>query len=670
MTRSPRYSAQPESVQPDSLNNLERLILAQAVYELGSEHWDGVARILSQHPLVNKRDSAAFSPSACQAIYDLLLKDVGLDSSEAEKQPRNAHSNNLKLAQRMYQARVVELRQLILAEEARFKCVFLSPSFAEFCALTRRRSVAAEIEAIRAGRWDSKVTERLAASEDASEKPLNGAEEPESDLTGVSDSSPSVSHAQIDQPVPEEEAVQRQLNEDVPMADLPHISALEATGQDDAIAAARVPETPSQPSPAAGTHVDEEVHPPPSPQPSIESPDPLDVIPHTDEDGEDGSASIHGDSETVVAPPASSPLQDEHPDDVVPAEGQQSDVTESSEVPEDADGSDSVEHAEPSESTERPELEGGTAPAEHAGTPSSHSAVEETPEVVELGASSAEDVLVASPEPAQDIHSEAAPSPVEEAADEAMASAVGTPQAEDVESEAAVPGSPEVKDEEMQPDDNQPEETQENKEDMMDVEPLDEAEVASSTTEPPRRECTLRTHSSLRGADSGLPDKRKVSEATSTFSDSTRDRKKAREDSQPVDEEEPGPVRRRGRPPAGDSQTSKKFQTVIIMVHSQISQHRNGNIFHNPIKTSEAPDYYEIVKRPMDLKTVKARIREGQISNSAEFQRDVYLMFANSLMYNRPGSDIYTMAEEMMLESEAQINTFRQTEGIIKGGHR
>ena len=35
-----------------------------------------------------------------------------------------AHSNNLKLAQRMYQARVLELKQLILAEEARFKFVF------------------------------------------------------------------------------------------------------------------------------------------------------------------------------------------------------------------------------------------------------------------------------------------------------------------------------------------------------------------------------------------------------------------------------------------------------------------------------------------------------------------------------------------------------------------
>lgn len=35
-------------------------------------------------------------------------------------------------------------------------------------------------------------------------------------------------------------------------------------------------------------------------------------------------------------------------------------------------------------------------------------------------------------------------------------------------------------------------------------------------------------------------DKRKVSEAASIFSDAARDRKKTREDSQPVDEDEPG----------------------------------------------------------------------------------------------------------------------------------
>ena len=93
----------------------------------------------------------------------------------------------------------------------------------------------------------------------------------------------------------------------------------------------------------------------------------------------------------------------------------------------------------------------------------------------------------------------------------------------------------------------------------------------------------------------------------------------------------------------------KRFQTLISLLHSQISQHRNGAIFHNPIKPSEAPDYHDIVKRPMDLKTIKMRVRDGSITNSLEFQRDVLLMFGNAMMYNRPGSSIYGMTEEVWL---------------------
>ncbi|KAG8747390.1 hypothetical protein FRC10_001061 [Ceratobasidium sp. 414] len=115
-------------------------------------------------------------------------------------------------------------------------------------------------------------------------------------------------------------------------------------------------------------------------------------------------------------------------------------------------------------------------------------------------------------------------------------------------------------------------------------------------------------------------------------------------------------------------QTNKKFQSVIGMVHSQIYQLRGGNIFHNPIKKSEAPDYYEIVRRPMDLKTVKARIKDGLVSSTDHFKRDVYLMFANAIMYNRPGTSVNDIAAEMMLESEKHIADFRAAEEFNKPG--
>ena len=164
--------------------------------------------------------------------------------------------------------------------------------------------------------------------------------------------------------------------------------------------------------------------------------------------------------------------------------------------------------------------------------------------------------------------------------------------------------------------------------------------------------------------------KRKASDADTAMLDVQREKKRPREESEPADEEDgehpvssrtrnatlkrrTGVPKTRRRERTGGS--DKRFQNMIGMLHSQISAHRYGNIFHNPIKKSEAPDYHDIVKRPMDLKTIKSRVKDGLISNSLEFQRDIFLMFANAMMYNRPGSEIYNMAEEVQSQLSSCI---------------
>jgi bromodomain-containing protein 8 len=107
---------------------------------------------------------------------------------------------------------------------------------------------------------------------------------------------------------------------------------------------------------------------------------------------------------------------------------------------------------------------------------------------------------------------------------------------------------------------------------------------------------------------------------------------------------------RRRRTHAG-APADKKFQTLILGLHQQIHQHKCGAIFHHPIKPSDAPDYPLLIHRPVDLKTIKARVRSGEISNSVEYRRDIALMFANAMMFNRPSSDVYKMAEEVLCPS-------------------
>jgi hypothetical protein len=91
----------------------------------------------------------------------------------------------------------------------------------------------------------------------------------------------------------------------------------------------------------------------------------------------------------------------------------------------------------------------------------------------------------------------------------------------------------------------------------------------------------------------------------------------------------------------------KSFKKTIDLLFQSISNHRSSSIFQVPIRANEAPDYHDIVYRPMDLRTIKGRIRDGQISTVDEFERDVMLMFANALMYNDPESDVYQRTEEV-----------------------
>ncbi|WWC91598.1 uncharacterized protein L201_006544 [Kwoniella dendrophila CBS 6074] len=107
------------------------------------------------------------------------------------------------------------------------------------------------------------------------------------------------------------------------------------------------------------------------------------------------------------------------------------------------------------------------------------------------------------------------------------------------------------------------------------------------------------------------------------------------------------------------TQAQRSSQKLLYSLLDIISSHRNGNVFQNPVKKSEASDYYQIIKRPMDLKTIRIKIKEGIITRIDEFERDVLLIFANAMMYNDPDSQVYEMAKEMLKSTEDHIAHFK-----------
>ncbi|OUM66974.1 hypothetical protein PIROE2DRAFT_40419 [Piromyces sp. E2] len=107
---------------------------------------------------------------------------------------------------------------------------------------------------------------------------------------------------------------------------------------------------------------------------------------------------------------------------------------------------------------------------------------------------------------------------------------------------------------------------------------------------------------------------------------------------------------------------SKGWRKNIMMIWNDIANHRYGPVFLNPVKVEDAPDYYDIIKKPMDLNSIKQRVKDGIITSTIEFHRDVMLMCTNSLMYNQEDSEVYPMALEMKEHADHEIKNLRMYE--------
>ncbi|XP_037605699.1 bromodomain-containing protein 8-like isoform X2 [Sebastes umbrosus] len=113
-------------------------------------------------------------------------------------------------------------------------------------------------------------------------------------------------------------------------------------------------------------------------------------------------------------------------------------------------------------------------------------------------------------------------------------------------------------------------------------------------------------------------------------------------------------------------QAHKIWKKAIMLVWRAAANHRYANVFLQPVTDEIAPGYHSIVQRPMDLAAIKKNIETGSTRTTAEFQRDIMLMFQNAVMYNSLDHDVYHMALEMQRDVLEQIQQFLATQLIME----
>lgn len=82
----------------------------------------------------------------------------------------------------------------------------------------------------------------------------------------------------------------------------------------------------------------------------------------------------------------------------------------------------------------------------------------------------------------------------------------------------------------------------------------------------------------------------------------------------------------------------------------RLMKHKLGWVFKTPVDAVALGlhDYYDIIKHPMDLGTVKSKLTNNLYKSPREFAEDVRLTFRNAMTYNPAGQDVHSMAEQLL----------------------
>ncbi|XP_053935704.1 bromodomain-containing protein 8 [Cuculus canorus] len=97
------------------------------------------------------------------------------------------------------------------------------------------------------------------------------------------------------------------------------------------------------------------------------------------------------------------------------------------------------------------------------------------------------------------------------------------------------------------------------------------------------------------------------------------------------------------------------FKRTLLSIWKIIASHRCSGPFLKAVSEKQAPGYSDVVKRPMDLTSIKKRLSKGHIQSVIQFQRDLMLMFQNAIMYNSFNHHVHRMATDMQREVLEQL---------------
>ncbi|XP_070501839.1 bromodomain-containing protein homolog [Chironomus tepperi] len=87
--------------------------------------------------------------------------------------------------------------------------------------------------------------------------------------------------------------------------------------------------------------------------------------------------------------------------------------------------------------------------------------------------------------------------------------------------------------------------------------------------------------------------------------------------------------------------------TAMHKIIDQLVQRDSLEIFLEPVDVTEVPDYANVIKNPMDLGTMREKLKTGGYDGLDDMEADFSLMIRNCLLYNNKETIFYKMGVKM-----------------------
>uniref|UniRef100_A0A182W5K3 Bromodomain adjacent to zinc finger domain protein 1A n=1 Tax=Anopheles minimus TaxID=112268 RepID=A0A182W5K3_9DIPT len=130
-----------------------------------------------------------------------------------------------------------------------------------------------------------------------------------------------------------------------------------------------------------------------------------------------------------------------------------------------------------------------------------------------------------------------------------------------------------------------------------------------------------------------------------------------------------GSAARRSRRTGEDLPLNSVALYVLI---DDILKHPNSWPFNRPVSAKEVPDYYAVIKNPMDFARIKSKLNMGDYKINEQMMSDVQLVFRNCDLYNTDETDVYRIGrdlEQYVVKRCKELTLPFQPSDMQKSGH-